>query len=89
MQTTPQSSRPFAGDGFPDIAVGYGGVTMLVEIKDGSKSPSRQRLTPAEKLFHRDWAGGVMIVRDVGDVPEVVQQLKRLAWILAPVGVRP
>ena len=37
------------GDGFPDIVVGYKGVNHLIEIKDGSKPPSRRKLTPAEE----------------------------------------
>lgn len=46
------------GNGFPDIVVGYNGVTKLVEIKDGSKKPSARRLTPEEEAFHNAWRGG-------------------------------
>ena len=49
-----------AGNGFPDLVVQrlrkrqYGTVvdTMLIEIKDGSLSPSRQALTPEQVKFH-------------------------------------
>ena len=37
------------GDGFPDVVVGFQGVTHLIEIKDGEKSPSRRKLTDDEK----------------------------------------
>ena len=48
------------GGGFPDLIVEYrypsrrtnGLKTMLVEIKDGSLSPSRRQLTPDQKKFH-------------------------------------
>ena len=35
-----------------DLTVQYGGVTDCVEVKDGSKSPSRRKLTPAEQKLH-------------------------------------
>lgn len=42
------------GDGFPDLVAARGGVLRLVEVKDGTKSQSRQRLTPAEaRIFVR------------------------------------
>lgn len=40
------------GSGFPDAMVWHRGMIHLVEIKDGSLSPSRRQLTLAEKLFH-------------------------------------
>lgn len=44
------------GGGFPDLVVGFTGKIMLFEIKDGSLSPSRRKLTPDEKRFHADWS---------------------------------
>lgn len=35
-----------------DLTVQYGGITDLVEVKDGDKPPSRRKLTPAEKVTH-------------------------------------
>lgn len=43
------------GGGFPDIIVGCGAQIAMVEIKDGSLSPSRRALTPAEADFHAEW----------------------------------
>jgi len=34
--------------GCPDLLVGYHGVNYLLEVKDGSKPPSRRKLTPPE-----------------------------------------
>ena len=41
------------GDGMPDLIVGLANKNYLLEIKDGDKSPSRQKLTPAQKRFHK------------------------------------
>jgi hypothetical protein len=30
---------------------------VLLEVKDGKKSPSRRQLTDAEQKFHEDWPG--------------------------------
>jgi hypothetical protein len=55
------------GNGFPDLAVGWKGVTLLIEIKDGSKPPSKRRLTPDEQEWHDRWRGQVAIVESVED----------------------
>lgn len=54
------------GEGCPDLAVGYAGQTAFVEVKDGMKPLSAQRLTPEQQKWHADWKGGTLaIVRDV------------------------
>ena len=50
------------GGGCPDLVVGYRGLNLMVEVKDGSKPPSAQRLTPAQVDWHRDWRGQVCVV---------------------------
>ena len=45
------------GDGFPDLVVGWRGVNHLVEVKNGSLSPSKRELTPDEEKFHATWRG--------------------------------
>ena len=44
------------GKGFPDLIVGHRGRILLVEVKDGSKPPSAQQLTPAQVKFHAEWS---------------------------------
>ena len=50
-----------------DLIVGFPDRTFLVEVKDGSKSPSRQKLTKAEAMFIKSWRGEISIVRSVED----------------------
>ena len=56
------------GRGAPDILLGHRGRNLLVEAKDGSKPPSRRRLTPDEAEFHSDWKGQVTIIESVDDL---------------------
>jgi hypothetical protein len=55
------------GAGFPDIVVGYRDVNYLFEIKDGSKPPSRRRLTNDEQRWHNLWRGNVSVVNSVDE----------------------
>jgi Holliday junction resolvase len=41
----------------PDLLVGYRGSDYLLEIKDGSKSPSRRKLRPGQERFAQMWRG--------------------------------
>ena len=50
------------GAGCPDLLVGYKGFNILLEVKDGNKSPSQQKLTPDQVIWHRDWRGHVNVV---------------------------
>lgn len=50
------------GDGCPDILVGFRGVLCLLEVKDGSKSPSARTLTAAEQKFKDEWPGHYALV---------------------------
>ena len=50
------------GGGFPDLVVGYRGINYLLEIKDGSLRPSKQRRTKGEERFDNDWRGTVHLV---------------------------
>lgn len=50
------------GHGVPDILVGIGGETFLMEIKDGSKPASQRKLTDDQVLWHSVWRGKPVIV---------------------------
>jgi hypothetical protein len=55
------------GGGFPDIVVGFRGVNYLFEIKDGSKPPSKRRLTEDEQGWHDGWNGEVIVVNSADE----------------------
>jgi hypothetical protein len=65
------------GKGAPDAAIGYGGLTVLVEIKDGAKPKSAQKLTPDQETFWDTWKGGVRLVNGMEAAIETVELLKR------------
>ena len=50
------------GDGCPDLLVGLKGRNFLLEVKDGSKPPSAQRLTTDQREWHLKWAGQSVVV---------------------------
>jgi hypothetical protein len=60
------------GDGCPDLLVGFHGVNYLMEIKDGDKVPSAQKLTPDQVKWHIEWRGEVHIVRSIYDAFEIL-----------------
>jgi Holliday junction resolvase len=41
-----------AGKGMADLVCFYTGMTILAELKDGAKSPSRRRLTQEQTILH-------------------------------------
>lgn len=51
-----------------DIVVGKNGFNILVEIKDGSKPMSQQKLTAGEDKFLSAWLGEWMVIRSVDEV---------------------
>lgn len=60
------------GLGFPDLVVGIGGMTALVEVKDEDG-----KLRASQELFIRTWRGGkVEIVRTERDVEDHVQRVR-------------
>lgn len=52
------------GKGVPDLLVGYKGTTLLMEVKDGRKPPSAQKLTEDQLKWHGTWKGGSLAVVD-------------------------
>jgi hypothetical protein len=52
------------GNGMPDLLVAFQNKTTLMEIKDGSKVKSAQKLTDAQVEFWRTWTGGPLSLVD-------------------------
>lgn len=63
------------GAGCPDVLAGIDGRNLLLEIKDGSKPPSRRALTADETAFHAAWRGQIAVVSNVAEALEAA--LKR------------
>ena len=60
------------GKGCPDLLVSCRGAQHLVEIKDGAKCASAQKLTADQVRWHQGWKGQVHIVRSVSDAVDLV-----------------
>lgn len=54
-----------------DIIVSKNGRTIAVEIKDGSKPPSQQKLSAGEEKFRSEWQGEYMLITCVDDILEI------------------
>ena len=52
------------GKGVPDLLVGFQGKTLLMEVKDGRKTPSARQLTEDQLKWHGAWNGGPLAVVD-------------------------
>ena len=57
------------GHGFPDIAIGKNGITVLVEIKRPG-----EKLTPDEREFFEIWKGAAIVATSTEQVHEQFQE---------------
>lgn len=63
--------------GCPDLIVGIFGIDQLVEVKDGSKAPSKRALSKDQRNWHRAWRGRpVLVVESVEDALAVVAKMR-------------
>jgi hypothetical protein len=72
-----------AGSGIPDLAVGFGGLTLLVEIKT-----EKGKLNDRQLEWLEDWTGGHYVVRNLDDVERLVSMVRgwhRILWANAGV----
>lgn len=60
------------GAGVPDLLVAYRRETILVEVKDGAKTASQRKLTPAQKKFHATWGGLIVVLTSKSDVYDLM-----------------
>ena len=63
-------------DDMADLDVGYGGVSMIVEVKDGAKPPSARKLTENQVKKRATWTGGIRLVQNLDDVQATVKTLR-------------
>lgn len=59
--------------GVPDLLVSYRGHWCVLEVKDGNKPPSRQRLTPEQEAWRDQQRAPVPVVTTVEDA---------IAWVI-------
>ena len=63
------------GNGCPDLLVGYKGMWLLFEVKDGTRSPSRRKLTPDQEEWIKASRGGpVWLVTSIPDALYALEQ---------------
>lgn len=67
------------GDGAPDMAVGKPGFAAVIEVKDGSKSPSDRKLTEDEERFRAGWEGPYVLALSPEDAAIQLEVL-RIQW---------
>jgi len=60
------------GKGVPDLLIGYRGINYLMEIKDGNKVPSAQKLTIDQEHWHSLWRGSVHIVNSIDQALKIL-----------------
>jgi len=66
------------GGGYPDLTCALNkDCTFLIEVKDGSKHPSKQKLNKQQLKFHEDWAGAIYVVKSRDDVVDLINNLRK------------
>ena len=61
------------GAGVPDLAVGFRGRNLLLEVKDGRKPPSARKLTDDEAAFMAAWKGQYAVVESAEQAVAIVE----------------
>lgn len=69
------TSLASVGGGCPDLLVGIRKVTTVFEVKDGSKVPSKRKLTDDEQKWHDEWRGSKYIVESVEQALAILAML--------------
>jgi hypothetical protein len=67
------------GKGVPELLAGFRGVNVLLELKDGDKAPSAQKLTADQVAWHASWPGQVDVVSDFDEAWAVIEREARKA----------
>ena len=63
------------GRGCPDLLVGWRGINVAMEVKDGSKPPSERKLTKSQKAWHVDWEGLCCVVNSPTEAIQYMQEV--------------
>jgi len=60
-----------------DITIGYGGLSMLGEVKNPAMPPSKRRRTTAQTEWLETWTGGCRLILTPEDALEAASTLRR------------
>lgn len=66
------------GAGCPDLLCAVNNQVFLVEIKDGAKAPSAQKLTPDQSIWHAEWKAEVHIVNSIDAALAVAKKYREI-----------
>jgi hypothetical protein len=58
-----------------DILVGFKGINIAFEIKDGNKPPSQRKLTEGEQKFFDEWNGQVAVVESLEEAIKKIYEI--------------
>tara|TARA_R110000782_G_scaffold126070_1_gene217675 strand:+ start:291 stop:584 length:294 start_codon:yes stop_codon:yes gene_type:complete len=67
------------GAGCPDLLCAVSGHVFLVEVKDGAKSKSEQKLTPDQVIWHAAWQAEVHVINSIDDALLVANRYRSKA----------
>ena len=68
------------GKGCPDIVCGFSGLNLFMEIKDGNKQKSAQKLTIDQVKWHQDWNGTVVVVNSIDQALQAISDYKQYVY---------
>lgn len=60
------------GRGAPDLILGYRNDNFMIELKDGNKTKSQQKLTPDEVEFQAKWKGNYAVCNSLEQILSVI-----------------
>lgn len=63
------------GKGVPDLLIGYRSSNYLIEVKDGAKVPSKQKLTDDQIEWHEAWRGQKIVINSIDAAIEFIKSL--------------
>ena len=70
------------GKGCTDLMVGFNDLTLPMEIKDGNKPPSAQKLTSDQVIWHGEWKGSKVVVNSAESAINAVNDYRRKWGVL-------
>lgn len=75
--------------GFPDVTLGYLGLTVLAEIKNNKvkkKKDITEKLTPQQVKFHDEFKGAKVILETVEQCTELFLRMREVSLIIGGSG---